>query len=148
MALLNSKFDVKRGYPNGSAVHWDFTVKSTGGTYEAIAGGKIVTVQAASGLPVVTLATTPNTSIADEIDVYLVIEGNDDFSGTFVQKVSVLRFGSGFIFTTADYAAGSYAIGTKVSFSAGQIKVKATNEQIIGSVIEVDATNSTITIAC
>ncbi|MAG64359.1 MAG: hypothetical protein CMK74_00565 [Pseudomonadales bacterium] len=147
MTLLASKFDVKRGYPNGSALKWDFPVKKTGSTYEAIAAGKLVSPEAASGLPVVSKSSTPDTSQADNKDVWLVVEGNDDYSGTYVQKVAALRIGSGLVWKTSDYAAGTYAIGTAISWSSGQVKVKGSNEQIIGYVIEVDSTNSTVTIA-
>ena len=59
-----------------------------------------------------------------------------------------VRLGSGLIWSTTDYAAGSYPAGTAISFASGQVKVKASNEQIIGYVKEdKTATESKVVIA-
>ena len=137
MALLNSKFDITRGYPNGSALAEPFAIKKEGSPLEpkAIAQGKIVTQELQSSETVMDLATSPDLSSADPLQVWLVVESNDDFSGTFVGKLNAILLGSGVIWETEDFAAGSYTPGTPVSYSGGQIKVKATNEQIIGFVV-------------
>jgi hypothetical protein len=136
MALLNSKFDTPRGYPNGSALAEPFKIKKTGSTPNAIAQGKIVTQELQAGATVVDLATTPDLSSADPIDAWLVVEGNDDYSGEYVEKVMAVKCLSGIIWETADFAAGSYPPGTPVSFSSGQVKVKGANDQIIGHVLD------------
>lgn len=147
MSLLNSKFDILRGYPNGSALAWPFQIKKTGGSYVSIPAGTIVTTELSGTSTVVDKATTPNTSTNDPKPMWLVVEGNDDFSGTFVQKCAACKLGSGIIWETENYAAGSYTPGVAVSVSAGQIKVKATNEQIIGYVLEDrSATKGTVVI--
>jgi len=147
MALLNSKFDILRGYPNGSALCWPFNIKKTGGSYANIPAGTIVTTELSGTATVVDAATTPNTSIADPKTMWLVVEGNDDFSGTYVGKCAAAKLGSGIIWETDNFATGSYTPGTPISVSAGQIKVKGLNEQIIGYVLEDrSATKGTVVI--
>lgn len=136
MSLLNSKFDVLRGYPNGSALTWPFEIKKNGGTPVTLAAGNIVTQELSGVLTVVDKATTPNITSADPLDVWLVVEGNDDFSGQFVNKCAAVKIGSGVIWKTDDYASGTYTPGVAVSYAAGQVKVKASTEQIIGYVLE------------
>jgi hypothetical protein len=85
---------------------------------------------------VVDKATTPNLSSADPKEPWLVVEGNDDFSGQFVGKVACAKLGTGIIFETDQYDSGTYTPGVPVSMNAGKIKVKGTNDQIIGFVLE------------
>lgn len=138
MALLNSKFDILRGYPNGSALVWPFDIKKTGSPLAAVSlnGGVLVTTELQGTKTVVDLATTPDLSSADPVPVWLVLEGNDDYSGEFMDKVQAAKVGTGIIWETDQYEAGSYTPGTPVSFNAGKLKVKATNNQIIGHVLE------------
>ena len=136
MSLLNSKFDVLRGYPNGSALTWPFEIKKNGSTPVTLAAGNIVTQELSGALTVVDKATTPNVTSADPLDVWLVVEGNDDFSGQFVNKCAAVKIGSGVIWKTDDYASGTYTPGVAVSYASGQLKVKASTEQIIGYVLE------------
>jgi hypothetical protein len=148
MALLNSKFDITRGYPNGSALAEPFAIIKIGSPLapKAIPQGKIVTQSLQSGVTVMDVATSPNLSVADPIQVWLVVESNDDFSGTFVGKLNAILLGTGVIWETTDFAAGSYPPGTAVSFSAGQVKVKGANEQIIGYVVADESATSKGTI--
>jgi len=138
MSILTSKFDILRGYPNGSALTWPFIIKKVGSPLApaAIPAGSLVTQELQNGQTVVNLATTPNLSVADPIDVWLVVEGNDDYSGQYVEKVAAAKPGTGVIWETDQFAAGSYTPGTPVSFSSGVLKVKGANEQIIGHVLE------------
>jgi hypothetical protein len=140
MSVLASKFDITRGYPNG-ALEEDFPIKKTGTTYETIPAGHLVVPEAdAAGAAVISAGTTPDTSQTDNAPVWLVVEGNDDFSGDYVKKAHCLRLGSGLIWETDQFAAGTYAVSTPVSFSAGKIKVKGSNEQIIGYVVANEVT--------
>jgi hypothetical protein len=139
MSLLTSKVDFLRGFPGGFAgfaMCWPFTIKTTVGVAATLPIGTIVTQELSGGATVVDKATTPNTSIADPKEMWVVVEGNDDFSGQFTGKCNCAKLGSGIIWVASDYASGSYTAGTPVSVSAGQIKVKASNEQIIGYVLE------------
>jgi len=136
MSLLNSKFDILRGYPNGSALTWPFQIKKTGGSYVNIPAGTIVTTELSGTATVVNAATTPDMSSAPSKPMWLVVEGNDDFSGQFVQKCAACKLGSGIIWETDSYAAGTYNPGQAVSVSAGQIKEYAVTNQVIGHVLE------------
>lgn len=137
MAILTepNKFDFHRGYPNGSALAEPFAIKKVAGVPVSLPGGTLVTQELSGTETVVDKATTPDLSSADPIQVWLVMEGNDDYSGEYVEKVQAVRLGSGVIWSTGEYTAGSYTPGTPVSFSAGKIKVKAANEQIVGYVL-------------
>lgn len=150
MALLNSKFDVPRGYPNGSALAEPFAIKKTGSPLAPVTleAGSLVTQELQSGATVVDKATTPDVSSNDPIDVWLVVEGNDDYSGEYVEKCMAVKCGSGVIWETNVFAAGSYTPGTPVSFSGGELKVKGANEQIIGYVLDdFSSTKGTIRIS-
>jgi len=139
MSILNTrKFDILRGYPNGSGLVWPFLIKKEGSPLapKSIPQGSIVTTEDQSGETVVDLATTPDVSAADPKEMWLVVEGNDDYSGEFVGKCNAVKLGSGVIWEADDYAAGAYTPGTPVSVNAGQVKVKGANEQIIGYVLE------------
>jgi|MudIll2142460700_1097286.scaffolds.fasta_scaffold00003_139 hypothetical protein len=138
MSLLNNPtFDILRGYPNGSALAEPFPIKqTTPGVYESLPAGAIVTQELQNNQAVMSKATTPNVSIADPIQVWLVVEGNDDFSGQYTGMCMCVRLGTGFIWSTKTYTAGTYTPGVPVSFNAGVIKAKAVNEQIIGYVRE------------
>jgi len=150
MSLLNNPtFDILRGYPNGSAMAEPFPIKqTTPGVYELLSAGMIVTQELQNNQAVMSKATTPNVSTTDPLQAWIVVEGNDDYSGQFTGMCMCVRLGSGFIWSTKTYTAGTYTPGVPVSFSTGQVKVKAVNEQIIGYVREdKTATESKVVIA-
>lgn len=134
--LLNSKFDTLAGYPNGSALAWPFEIKKSGGVAVLLPIGTIVTTEKSGTTTVVNAATTPDLSTQNPKPMWVVVEGNDDFSGQFVGKCAAVKLGTGFIWETDQYTAGTYDPGTPVSVNAGKLKVKAANEQIIGYVLE------------
>jgi hypothetical protein len=135
MAILNSKFDFHRGYPNGSALAEPFKVKKDAGVPVSLPGGMLVTQELQNGETVMDAATTPDITSADPVQVWLVMEGNDDYSGQFVEGGQACRVGSGLIWSTDQYEAGSYPPGTPVSFNAGKLKVKGATDQLIGYVL-------------
>ena len=138
MSLLNSKFDILRGYPNGSALVWPFAIKTAGGPPAvpvSLPGGTIVTQEASGVTTVVDKMTSPNISTTPPKEPWLVVEGNDDFSGQFVGKCACAKLGSGIIFETDQYDAGTYAPGTPVAASTGKIKEAGATDQIIGFVL-------------
>jgi hypothetical protein len=141
MSLLNSKFDILRGYPNGSALTWPFPIKTAGSPPVPVAlpGGTIVTQELQAGQTVVDKATSPNITSANPKEPWLVVEGNDDFSGQFVGKCACAKLGSGIIFETDQYDTGTYTPGVPVTMNAGKIASRATpdaTKQIIGFVLE------------
>jgi len=150
MSNLNSPtFDIRRGYPNGSAMAEPFPIKqTTPGVYESLPAGSIVTQELQNGQTVMSKATSPNLSSADPKQMWVVVEGNDDYSGQFTGMCMCVLLGTGFMWWSKNYAAGSYPAGTPVSVSAGQLKVKAVNEQIIAYVVhDKTATESAVEVA-
>jgi hypothetical protein len=137
MSILNTrKFDILRGYPNGSGLVWPFWIKKTAGVANDIPQGTIVTQELQDGETVVDKATSANLAAADPKEMWLVVEGNDDYSGQFVGKCNTVKLGSGIIWEADDFAAGAYTPGTPVMVTAGQVQVKTGTQQIIGYVLE------------
>lgn len=136
MSLLNNKFDVVRGWPQLGAIDDTFPVHVTGGTPDDLAPGSVVTQQSDGSMAV---ATTPNMTTTDAVATWIVVESNEDFSAKFLSKVVCIRGNAELRLDPANFAAGSYSPGTKVSFSAGQFKVAAVNDQIIGEVLSNDS---------
>jgi len=141
MSLLNSKFDILRGYPNGSALTWPFPIKTSGSPPVPVnlPGGTIVTQELQAGQTVVAAATSPIMTSANPKEPWLVVEGNDDFSSQFVGKCACAKLGSGIIFETDQYDTGTYTPGVPVTMNGGKIASLATpdaTKQIIGFVLE------------
>lgn len=141
MSLMSSKFDIVSVDNPVALAALAQVLKVPGGmtlTSEGtpIAGvippGAIVTMDPANGTAL--LATTGNvtTSRLNAKMVFVTIDGNKDFSGAFVQKLTVLH--GGFTMLTDQYDAGSYSPGTLVSFNGGKVKVAGVDDQIIGAV--------------
>lgn len=133
---LNGKFDVLRGYPREGALDESFGIKQTvPGTDDLMPSGTVVFVDTTG---VAALATTPNRSTTEGVATWVVIEGNDDFSAQFVKKVVALRSNAMFRLDPANFNAGVYTAGVKLTFSAGKWQVATTNNQIIGEVVRND----------
>jgi len=64
--------------------------------------------------------------------VFVTIDGNKDFTGSFVQKLTVLN--GGFTMLTDQYDAFAYTPGMLVTFNAGKIKNAGATDQFIGVV--------------
>jgi hypothetical protein len=152
MSKLNSKFDITSvDNPMATAalaqvldVAAAAALNSNGTPVAgAITAGKVVKMDAAGKA---VLATTTNVTTGDLVPVFVTIDGNDDYSGSFVWKLTVLQ--GGFTMVTDQFDAGTYTPGVLVSFNAGNIKVAATNDQVIGYVgpLGADATNGTVQI--
>lgn len=133
MALLNNKFDILRGWPREGAIDSSFLAKLSSGTPVSLPPGAVVEVQSDGTVDV---TTTPNMSSADAKATWVVVESNQDFSGTFVKKVVCLRKNAVLRLDPSNMVAGSYTPGTKLSYTAGQFKVAAANDQIIAEVLE------------
>ena len=135
MSVLNSKFDVLRGWPKEGAIDETWLIHQTvAGTDDSLPLGTVVTIDATSGGA--KAATTPNRTSANGTSVWVVVAGNDDFSSQFVHKVVALRSNAMFQLDPANLTAGSYVRGSKLSFTAGKWKVAAATEQVIGEVLQ------------
>ena len=146
MASLNSKFDVLRGWlPGGdSGVDQSFPVHENVGVPVTLEPGMLVEMDSAGEVDV---ASTPDLSQVDPIQLYVVVEGNDtDFSAQFVGKVVCLR---GKLTIKTDQIAGgqAFAVGSPVTVNSGLLEDKNANDQIVGYVLANDVTaNGTITV--
>jgi len=141
--ILNSKFDVLRGWPREGAIDEHFPInQTTPPTPDSLPLGTVVYVTATG---TAAAATTPNRSTTDAVSPWVVVAGNDDFSSQFVDKVVVLRANAEFKLDPANFNAGTYTPGTKLTFSAGKWQPATTNDQIIGEVlVDNTATDGTI----
>ena len=135
MAALNSKFDILRGWPNSSAVQEDFVIGGTSthahkqGTWvsldSSVKDGSMQTADAAA-----------NSGFGS--DCYLIIEGRDDFSSRFANRVTCL-LGGGYIvripqngvdaegasYTCLNAAASTFAPGDLVKVVGSALSVVA-----------------------
>lgn len=134
MALLNSLFDILRGWPREGAIDETFPVHITTGAYDLLPPGTVVVYDPTTGTAIA--ATTPNRSAADALPTWVVLESNTDFSGQFLQKVVCIRANAVLRLDPANITTGSYIRGALLSFAAGIWTVAATTNQIIGEVLE------------
>lgn len=143
--LLNSKFDVLRGWPREGAIDESFSVhQSVPGTDDALPLGTVVAVQADGSAAA---ATTPNRSTTEYVATWVVVAGNDDYSSQFVRKVACLRGNAVLKLDPSNINAGTYTPGTKLTFSAGKWQPAVTNNQIIGEVLQdLTATDGTVVV--
>jgi len=131
--ILASLFDILRGYPREGAIDEVFPVNQTSPpAYDSLPSGTVITVNS-SGNAVA--ATTPNLSSANYVPTWVVIEGNDDFSGTFLEEVTCLRANAELKLDPSNLNSGSFTVGTLVTFSSGKWSPATTNNQIIGEVL-------------
>jgi len=143
--ILNSKFDVLRGWPREGAIDESFTIKQTvPGTDDLLPLGTVISVTATG---VVAVTSTPNRATTNPVATWVVVAGNDDFSSQFVHKVVALRSNAEFKLDPANFNAGVYTPGTKLTFSAGKWQPAVAGNQIIGEVLQDNtATDGTIVV--
>lgn len=156
MVALNSKFDILRGWPNSSAVAEDFSIPAKNSTFKQ---GLWVSIKA--GNTAGTAAVDALATSAAGVRPFLIIEGVDDYSSQFANRVTALM-GGGYVVRIPESAVDSagasyrcYANGkTAASFTLGQW-AKATSGLLedvagqdgfteVGQVVGVDAINGTI----
>jgi hypothetical protein len=146
--ILNSLFDVIRGWPREGAIDETFAIHQTSPpTYDVLPAGSVVSVQATDGS--VALATTPNRSTTNPIQTWVVVTDSSDFDSQFLGKVTCLRANAEFVLDPSNFNAGVYTPGTLLTFSAGkwQPVTGGASNQIIGEVLQDNtAVNGTITV--
>lgn len=134
MSILNSKFDVLRGWD----IAGDATVAPSlppyvnAGVPVTLVPGNIVYLRSDGTVDV---ATTGDITATNPLLVYVVVEGNDDYSAQFVGKVVCLR-GECTIKTDKFDPSDSFPVAGKVSFVSGLLTDWASTNQIVGTVLE------------
>jgi len=132
MAMLNSKFDILRGWPREGSLDESLPIKAS----ETVISGEVVQYDAGGADPgAITAATTPNRAAANSKQVFVVIEGNDDFSAQYVKKAVVLRDNAVFRLDPDNFTYNAGMVpGAPLSFSSGLWIIAAAGNQIIGTV--------------
>lgn len=141
MVALNSKFDILRGWPNSSAVAEDFVIGGTD-NHPHLQGQWVSLADNSDGSMVTQDDLT--TSAAD-VTCYLVIEGLDDHSSKFANRVTCL-LGGGYIVRIPETAPNAFGGGTsyrcfKANVTAGSFKV-GLYAKVVGGLLDVELTNS------
>ena len=100
MAILNSKFDILRGWPDGSAIAEDFTISKKVAGVDATAdnifrAGRFVQigVDGAGSAAAYTCASDASAINSDGTPLGLIIEGQEDYSSRMSNTVTCLIAG-------------------------------------------------------
>lgn len=139
MSYLGSTLDIVHGWPNGSALQYEFNPDPnvSGGISE----GAVVRVKAGSlpGKAVV----EPHTSTVEYDSPWLVIRGKESFDSVTTKKLSCLRMRSGFVFDIVSSTLGA-SVGDLVYANTGALTKTAPveNARPVGIVIEADSQNN------
>jgi hypothetical protein len=141
--ILNSKFDVQRGWPRMGAIDETFKVRFVAGAPVILPAGTVVSQQLDG---TVDRATSPLPT-ADPDEVWVVVSGNDDFDGRFLDSVVCARSNIEARLDPSNFVPGAYVPKSLLSFANGQFVLATSGQQVIGSVISNDiATDTTIRI--
>ena len=165
MVALNSKFDILRGWPNSSAVQEDFVI---GGTTHTHRQGEWVSLASTRDGSMQTENAFP-TSAENKV-CYLIIEGLDDHSAKFANRVTCL-LGGGYMVRIPEVApdafgggseyrcfgnvavdgvevaqtAGDFAVGEFAKVRDGKIIPHTTRDgATVGQIVAVDVNNGTV----
>jgi len=142
--LLNSKFDILRGWPKEGAIEETFDVYSPGGTPVALPAGTVI-YKRTDGT--VDKADTPNRSTTNGVATWVVIEGNDDYSGGWLNKVVALRANAMLRLDPSNFTAAELPASTKMTVQSGVFAAAVTNDPIIAEVVTDDqAVDGTIVV--
>ncbi|RLI86680.1 MAG: hypothetical protein DRP01_03680 [Archaeoglobales archaeon] len=136
MSNLESQFDIIKGWPNSSALHYGFKQKDA--VTPAIEEGTIVAVEDESDVAVVDRYSSALPTSGNPDHPWLVIQGTDQSDGEFTDKVVCLKLRTGLIFKVATSAA--FNPEDPVYANAGAITPTDPNPTSvpIGKVIEVN----------
>lgn len=170
MAVLSNKFDILRGWPNASAVAEDFIIGGTANHPHK--QGQWVTLDEGVKDGTMTTKDIAATDSSAILPCYLIIEGRDDYSSQFANRVTCLVGGGymvrlpqtgidsdGQTYTILNAAASSFAPGDAVKVVNGALTVvadadiAALNDEaaqiearglIVGHVMAVNSADNTI----
>jgi hypothetical protein len=99
MSNLTSAFDVLRGWPNGSALSWDFKQKDA--VTPDIVEGTVVAVEDESGVPVVDRWESALLTGNNLDHPWIVVQGADQYDGEFTGKLTCVKLRTGVIVKVA-----------------------------------------------
>jgi len=147
--VIRPKFDILRGWPNGSAYDKTFDrVVDGSGAELKIRQGSFVTFDAQGRATPATVGTGATALLP----LWLVIEGNDEtdsYAGDFLDKCVAIKGAYEALFSTTMFTAGAYAPNVQVTVVAGKVAVAApgTNDGVNGYVTAYDATAGELRVA-
>lgn len=148
MSNLNSSFDILRGWPNGSALYYDFPEKAA--VSPAIPEGSIVAVEPGSPAtkPCVDRYTSAATASGNLDYPWLVIQGRDQFDGSYTGVLTCILLRTGVVFKVATSISPVPAVGEYVWADNGEITNvdPGAGALSFGKVIERDPDNGLIVI--
>ena len=148
MANLKSKFDILRGWPQQSAVQEDFVIgghathKHHQGTWVTL-GGAYTTAD-----------NIDNVDSSATKKCFLIIEGRDDYSSQFANRVTVL-LGGGYVVRldgdtnrveVAQYTGNTFPAGAAVKVENSVIALAGNGDdaKVVGTVLKFDANSKTL----
>lgn len=137
MSLLNSVFDVVNGWPNGSALQFNFKQKA--GVSPNIGEGTVVHVENETGVPVIARHTSAAHASGNLDSPWLVVRGLDSTDGSMSQKLTCAKLRTGVMFRvpTTEYPLP----GEMVYANAGALTiVNPGTAPALGRVVEFNAT--------
>lgn len=131
MVALNSKFDILRGWPNASAVQEDFVIGGT--TNHAHKQGTWVVLDASKkDGSMVTSDELPTSSAV--VRPYLIIEGRDDYSSRFANRVTCL-LGGGYVVRIPQKGVGSDGVEYECLAAAASAYAPGQLLEVTGAVL-------------
>ena len=104
MSNLASQFDILKGWPNSSALHYTFKEKDGVSPGSPITEGEIVAVEDESDVAVVDRYTSDLPASGNPDHPWIVIQGTDQADGEFTGKAVCLKLRTGLIFLLATSA--------------------------------------------
>jgi len=138
MSNLNSAFDVLRGWPNGSALSWDFVQKA--GIANIVEGTVVAVEDDGAGRSVVDRHESALLIGNNPDHPWLVVQGADQYDGEFTGKLTCVKLRTGVVFkvvtvltpvvgelvwadangvlTNVDPGGGVYSLGKVIEFNS------------------------------
>jgi len=151
MTILNSLFDVISHDPHSNAKASLMTVLDVDGFAGPYASLPASGTPQAGDIPagsIVVMNTSGNAVLADNDDsstdapcmLFITVDGDQDYSGAFVGKLTCIQGGGEFQLDPANFVAGTYnpgdflTCGDAGTSTEGQVRAAASGEQIYGMV--------------
>ena len=147
--VIRPKFDVVRGWPNGSAYDRTFEkVVDGSGNALTVRQGSFVTVDSAGRAKPATVGTAATA----KVPLWLVVEGNDEtdsYAGNYLGKCVGIKGSYEVLLSETMFVAASYTVGAQVTVIAGKVAPAddGTNDGVNGYVMAYDSTSKELRVA-